>query len=186
SWFARYIGLAMFLALTGAFFTLIYSPLKQLIEGTPSEIWPKSWTEKNSNNMPVKAMWVQCFIVIVIILISSFGGESSSVFLNYLILMGNVAMTIPYMFLSYAFISFKKKKEIEKPFEIYKSTKVATFAAIVVTVTVGFANFFTIIQPAIETKDYLATIFQLIGPIFFGSVAFILYNKYEKNLKTNK
>lgn len=186
SWFARYIGLAMFLALTGALFTLIYSPLKQLIEGTPSEIWPKNWTQKNSNNMPVKAMWVQCFIVIVIIFISSFGGESSSVFLNYLILMGNVAMTIPYMFLSYAFISFKKKKEIEKPFEIYKSTKVATFAAIVVTVTVGFANFFTIIQPAIETKDYLATIFQLIGPIFFGSVAFILYNKYEKNIKTNK
>ena len=32
TWFARYIGLAMFLALLGAFFTLIYSPLKQLIE----------------------------------------------------------------------------------------------------------------------------------------------------------
>lgn len=38
AWFARYIGLAMFLALVGAFFTLIYSPLKQMIEGTPKEI----------------------------------------------------------------------------------------------------------------------------------------------------
>lgn len=31
-WIARFVGLSMFLALTGAFFTLIYSPLKTLIE----------------------------------------------------------------------------------------------------------------------------------------------------------
>ncbi|MEG0551808.1 MAG: glutamate/gamma-aminobutyrate family transporter YjeM, partial [Vagococcus sp.] len=36
-WVSRYMGLSMFLALTGAFFTLIFSPLKQLIEGTPEE-----------------------------------------------------------------------------------------------------------------------------------------------------
>lgn len=38
TWISRYMGLSMFLALTGAFFTLIFSPLKQLIEGTPKEI----------------------------------------------------------------------------------------------------------------------------------------------------
>lgn len=42
SLFARFIGLSMLLALTGGFFTLIYSPIKQLIEGTPKEIWPKN------------------------------------------------------------------------------------------------------------------------------------------------
>ena len=31
--FARYVGLSMFLTLIGALFTLIYSPLKQLMEG---------------------------------------------------------------------------------------------------------------------------------------------------------
>ncbi|MCT4491591.1 glutamate/gamma-aminobutyrate family transporter YjeM, partial [Levilactobacillus parabrevis] len=34
-WFARYTGLGMFLAYSGAFFTLTYSPLKTLILGTP-------------------------------------------------------------------------------------------------------------------------------------------------------
>lgn len=183
SWFARYIGLAMFLALTGAFFTLIYSPLKQLIEGTPSEVWPKSWTKLDKNNMPTTAMWVQCAIVVSLILLTSFGGEKASDVLNYLILMGNVAMTIPYMFLSYAFISFKKKKEIEKPFEIYKNTNVATFIAIIVTLTIGIANLFTILQPAIESKDYISTLFQIGGPIFFSIVAFILYSNYEKKFK---
>lgn len=182
SLFARYIGLSMFLALLGAFFTLAYSPLKQLIEGTPSGIWPKSWNEKDENNMHKNAMWVQCIIVVAIILISSFGGKSASVFLNYLVLMGNVAMTIPYMFLSYAFIHFKKKKEIQKPFEVYKSTKLATVAAVIVTLTVGFANIFTILQPALETKDYVSTIFQIAGPIIFGIIAILLYSSYEKKI----
>ena len=184
SLFARYIGLAMFLALLGAFFTLAFSPLKQLLEGTPSKIWPKSWTVKDNNNMHKNAMWVQCTIVVAIILISSLGGKSASVFLNYLVLMGNVAMTIPYMFLSFAFINFKKKKEIIKPFEVYKSTSFATIAAIVVTLTVGFANIFTILQPALESKDYISTLFQIAGPVIFGSIAIILYSSYEK--KTSK
>ncbi|WP_411170400.1 glutamate/gamma-aminobutyrate family transporter YjeM [Clostridium sp. MB05] len=181
-WFARYIGLAMFLALLGAFFTLAYSPLKQLIEGTPAGVWPKSWSEKDKNNMHSNAMWVQCIIVVAIILISSFGGKSASIFLNYLVLMANVAMTIPYMFLSFAFIYFKKKKEIEKPFEIYKKSSFATAAAIIVTLTVGIANLFTILQPAIEAKDYISTIFQLVGPIVFAAIALILYSLYEKRI----
>ena len=81
TWFARYIGLAMFLALLGAFFTLIYSPLKQLIEGTPKEIWPEKWTAINDNGMPVNAMWMQCIAVVAIIIIAVItGGKSSSFF----------------------------------------------------------------------------------------------------------
>lgn len=180
AWFARFIGLAMFLALTGAFFTLIYSPLKQLIEGTPKEVWPAKWTKLSKNNMPVNAMWIQCIVVIAIILLSSFGGNSASKFLDYLILMSNVAMTIPYMFLSVGFIYFKKKESIVKPFVMYKTKSMATIWAIIVTLTIGFANVFTIIQPALENKDYISTAMQLIGPLFFGSVAFYLYSRYEK------
>lgn len=183
TWFARYIGLAMFLALLGAFFTLIYAPLKQLIEGAPKGIWPKSWTELDENGMPVKAMYIQGIAVIAIILIASFGGRNSAKFLDYLILMGNVSMTIPTMFLAIAFIFFKKNDNIKKPFVIFKSKTMATVWAIIVTVTVGFANFFTIIQPAIETKDYVSTAFQLAGPIVFGLIAFILIWNFERKNK---
>ena len=186
TWFARYIGLAMFLALLGAFFTLIYSPLKQLIEGTPKEIWPENWTKVNENDMPVTAMWVQCITVVTIIIIAVITGGKSSSFLDYLILMGNVAMTIPTMFLAVAFIYFKKNDSIDKPFIFFKSKTVATVWAIIVTCTVGFANIFTILQPAIESKDYVSTGFQLAGPIVFGLVAFFLISKYEKKYKNNE
>ena len=77
----------------------------------------------------------------------------------------------------------KKNDNIKKPFVIFKSKTIATVWAIIVTITVGFANFFTIIQPAIETKDYVSTIFQLAGPIVFGLIAFILISNFERKEK---
>lgn len=184
-WVARYVGLSMFLALTGAFFTLTYAPLKQMIDGTPKELWPGKLGEVK-DDMPVNAMWAQCAIVVIMIALISFGGDSMANFWNILVNMTNVAMTIPYMFLSVAFIYFKKKKNIEKPFEIYKSNGSAMFWGVVVTLTVGFANFFSIIQPAIQDNDMATTIWQIVGPIFFGVVAVLMHSRYTKKMRTNK
>jgi len=177
AWFARYVGLSMFLALTGAFFTLTYAPLKQIIEGTPAKLWPGK-IAKIEDGIPKTAMWVQCSIAVVIIILVSFGGEAAARFFAKLILMTNVAMTLPYVFLSGAFYSFKKNKQIKKPFEIFKSNASSLIATVIVTATVAFANFFTIIQPAIE-GDLSSTIWMIVGPVFFSLVALLMYNRYE-------
>jgi amino acid transporter len=183
-WVARYVGLSMFLALTGAFFTLTYAPLKQMIDGTPAELWPgKLGYTRESDGMPVNAMWAQCAIVVVMIALVSFGGNSMSKFWDILVSMTNVAMTIPYMFLSIAFIYFKNKKDIEKPFEVFKSSGSVMFWGVIVTLTVGFANFFSIIQPAID-GDKATTIWQIAGPIFFGLVAVLMHSRYTKKVRT--
>lgn len=180
-WTARFVGISMFLALTGAFFTLVYSPLKQIILGTPKEIWPKSFT-KIKNDVPVTAAWLQCLIVSAIIAFVAFGGESAKEFFERLVLMTNVAMTIPYLFLAGAFISFKKNDKIVKHFEIYKSHTFATVAAIVTIITVGFANIFTIIEPAIN-GNVANTVWMVAGPVLFSIIALILYSSYEKKIK---
>lgn len=182
-WIARFVGLSMLLALSGAFFTLTYSPLKQLIQGTPKELWPGKLA-KIEDGMPKYAMKIQAIVVIVMILLVSFGGDAMAAFFNKLVLMTNVAMTIPYMFISGAFYSFKKKDEIEKPFVIYKTLKGSKIAAIMVTFVVGFANFFTIIQPAVD-GDISSTIWSIAGPLFFTLVALVMYNRYEKNHLSN-
>lgn len=185
-WMGRFVGLSMFLALTGAFFTLIYAPLKQLIEGTPKELWPEKFTV-TKNGMPIYAMMTQAGIVIVFILLVSFGGESAAAFFDKLIIMTNVAMTIPYMFLAAAFPFFKKKKEIHKPFEVYKNYTVALVVAIIVTCVVGFANVFSIIEPAIAKGNILDSILSGGGPLFFVIVALLIYRRYENNhLNKNK
>ena len=180
-WVARFVGISMFLALTGAFFTLTYSPLKTLIEGSPKKIWPGKLGEIK-DGMPINAMKIQAAIVIVMILAIAFGGEGASEFFTLLILMTNVAMTIPYIFLSAAFPAFKKKQlsgKVEKSFVVYKSYKGALFASIVVSIVVGFANIFTIIEPALN-GEMSKTITMILGPVLFSIIAIILYNRYEK------
>lgn len=181
--FARLVGLAMFLALTGAFFTLIYSPLKQLIEGTPKKLWP-NWLTVTKNDMPINAMNLQAIIVAIVILLISFGGESASAFFNKLVVMTNVAMTIPYMFLAIAFPFFKKHASIHKPFVVYKSYGFALFATIVVTLCIGLANIFSIIEPAIAKGNRLDTLLAGGGPLLFAIVAYLLYARYEKNTRS--
>ncbi|MGM0169720.1 hypothetical protein IGI39_004809 [Enterococcus sp. AZ135] len=179
-WVSRYMGLSMFLALTGAFFTLIFSPLKQLIEGTPKEVWPNFITD-TKNDLPVNAMKVQATIVIAIVALVSFGGSGAKYFFEVLVSMTNVSMTIPYMFLAIAFIGFKKKTEINKPFEIYKTQTTATIAVAIVTFVVGFANVFTIVQPAMQ-GDISGTIYSILGPVIFGIIALVMYRRYEKKV----
>ena len=180
-WIARFVGLSMFLALTGAFFTLTYSPLKTLIEGSPKKLWPDKFVQ-TKDEMPVNAMWVQAVIAVIIILVISFGGSNGQAFFSILVLMTNVAMTIPYLFLAGAFPAFKKKQlagEIEKPFVVYKSYGVALIASIIVSFLVGFANIFSIIEPAIDGR-ITDTVFMIAGPVLFSVIAFILYYLYEK------
>lgn len=182
AWVARLVGLSMFLALVGAFVTLGYAPLKQLIEGTPEKLWPGKLGHID-NDLPKNGLWVQCIIVVVLVLFLSFGGEGVSTFFNYLVLMTNVAMTLPYMFLTIAFVSFKKKTSIQKPFTVFTSMRTTWTAVIVVTFTIGFANLFTIIQPAL-TGDWASTIWMIAGPIVFALVALALYGRYGRHLRS--
>lgn len=185
---SRYMGISIVLCLTGAFFTLIYSPLKQLIEGTPKEMWPKK-ISIIEDGMPKNAMWFQWAIVVTFVLGITFGGQGAEAFFMKLTLMTNVAMTIPYLLIASAFPKFKEKDEIEKPFVIFKtkrSVKIATFFTVVL---VGFANISTIIEPMFKNKAD-DTIWMIIGPVFFTCLALSIYKSYEnkvlkKNIKTN-
>ncbi|MGL5650298.1 MAG: glutamate/gamma-aminobutyrate family transporter YjeM [Paraclostridium sp.] len=183
AWVARFVGLSMFLALSGAFFTLTYSPLKTLIEGAPKQVWPGKLGEIK-DGMPINAMKVQAIIVVAMILLVSFGGKSASEFFALLVLMTNVAMTIPYLFLSSAFPAFKKKQlegKVDKAFVVYKSVGMATTFAVIIGILVGFANVFTIIEPTLSSPAGLSkTLTMIAGPVLFGVIGFFLYSRYEK------
>ncbi len=179
NWIARFVGLSMFLAYTGAFFTLSYAPLKQLIEGTPAKFWPGKMAQIDKNDMPINAMLIQTIIVAVMVLVIAMGGASAQAFFAILVNMTNVAMTLPYVFLSVAYIFFVRRENIEKPFTVFKNKTFAIFMGVVVTLVVGFANIFTIIEPAIE-GDYVSTISMILGPLIFIIAALIIYARGEK------
>ncbi len=183
--FARVYALIMLLALMGAMFTLVYSPLKQLIDGTPEELWPGKMGKIAADGMPKNAMWIQCTIVCVMVLLVSFGGDTMQQFFLILTAMVNVGMTVPYMFISFAFPSFKKLKDVDRSFVIFKTQRSANIWGYVVTLTLLFANAFAIIQPAIE-GDMITTFWSLSGPVIFGLVAWAIYTRYEKRIASGK
>ncbi len=82
-------------------------------------------TTLNANGMPAIAMWLQCVLVSLFILLVSFGGDTASAFYNKLTLMANVSMTLPYLFLALAFPFFKARQDLERPFVLFK-TKAST------------------------------------------------------------
>lgn len=177
-WFARITGLSMFLAYTGAFFTLCYSPLKAIIQGTPKALWPEPMTRLNAMGMPSIAMWMQCGLVTIFILLVSFGGGTASAFFNKLTLMANVSMTLPYLFLALAFPFFKARQDLDRPFVIFKTRMSAMIATVVVVLVVTFANVFTIIQPVVEAGDWDSTLWMIGGPVFFSLLAMAIYQNY--------
>ncbi|MDU2940472.1 MAG: glutamate/gamma-aminobutyrate family transporter YjeM [Enterobacteriaceae bacterium] len=179
TWFARVTGLSMFLAYIGAFFTLIYSPLKAIIQGTPKALWPMAMTRLNANNMPANAMWMQCVLVCLFILLVSFGGDTASAFYNKLTLMANVSMTLPYLFLALAFPFFKARQGLDRPFVIFKSRISTLLATFIVVLIVAFANIFTVVQPVIEANDWSSALWMVGGPIFFSLLAMGIYENYR-------
>ena len=186
-WVARFTGLSMFLALSGAFFTLTYSPLKTLIQGAPQEVWPGNFA-KLEDGMPKNAMKIQAAIVIILIVLVSFGGKGAAEFFSLLISMTNVAMTIPYVFLAAAFPAFKKKQlkgQALESFVVYKTYTPALVATVIVSIVVTFANIFSIIEPALSGQ-VLDTIMMIAGPIIFALIAFVLYSNYEKKYTKKK
>ncbi|ETP70858.1 hypothetical protein UYO_3201, partial [Lachnospiraceae bacterium JC7] len=183
--FARIYALIMLLALLGAMFTLVYSPLKQLIEGTPSGLWPGNMGVIAEDGMPKNAMWIQCAIVSLMILLVSFGGDSMQQFFLILTAMVNVGMTIPYMFISFAFPKFKELEGMDRSFVVYKTNRSAKIWGYIVTLTLFFANLFAIIQPALD-GDYKTTFWSLSGPVIFGFVAWLIYRGYEKRVAAGK
>ncbi|WES67994.1 glutamate/gamma-aminobutyrate family transporter YjeM [Superficieibacter sp. HKU1] len=179
TWFARVTGLSMFLAYTGAFFTLSYSPLKAIIQGTPKALWPVAMTRLNQNGMPATAMGMQCVLVCLFILLVSFGGDTASAFYNKLTLMANVSMTIPYLFLALAFPFFKARQDVDRPFVIFKNRFSTLLATAIVVLIVAFANIFTVVQPIIEASDWSSALWMVGGPIFFSLLATGIYENYR-------
>ncbi|SFQ45389.1 Amino acid transporter [Lachnospiraceae bacterium XBB1006] len=176
---ARFMGISILCSLAGAVFTLIYAPLKQLIEGAPEGLLPAYFC-KMEDGMPKNAMKIQCAVVVVMDLLIGMGGDAMAQFFNVLVSMTNVAMTLPYLFISGAFIAFKRNKNIQKSFVVFKNDAATVIFTVLVTATVAFANVFTIIEPAMN-GDMQTTIWSIVGPVLFTVIALVLHARYEKN-----
>ncbi|BEV72938.1 glutamate/gamma-aminobutyrate family transporter YjeM [Paludibacterium sp. B53371] len=191
--FAAYTGVSMFCALTGAFFVLIYAPLKQMIEGVPQGIFPASWSKENQNGMPTVALRWQLGLVIVLIALGTFGGDAVADLIQNLVTLTNVTMTVPVIFIIYAYIHYLRNDAVEKPIRIFRSNGSGIFMAWCAMLTIGFANLFTVASPLYHAylgEDVGANMkegmMSIIGVVVFALIGWFMVARYERHVAQGK
>ncbi len=126
---------------------------------------------------------MQAIIVIVFIsvksIVSLISPDGAAALYELTIKMTSVGMTIPYLFLIFAWYRYKKNDKLEKDIEFFKNKKLVTIIFYVTFITVLFGNVFAIITPFVE-GDINSGIWTVIGPILFSLIAIVIYNRSEK------
>ncbi len=181
----RFTGLGIFLSYLGALIALSYAPLKQLLGATPKEFWPESFQKENKNGIRNKAINIQMLIVIMFLLVKSivglFNPDGANALFELVITMTNVGMTVPCLFLIYAWYKFRTNDSLEKDLIMIKR-KYVPIITIITLVVVSFGNIFTIIYP-FTIGDLSTGIWTIVGPFIFAILAVIIYNKSNKKIK---
>ncbi|MBU3828961.1 MAG: glutamate/gamma-aminobutyrate family transporter YjeM [Candidatus Lactobacillus pullistercoris] len=171
--FTRAIALSGLIGMMGAFFVLLYSPVKSFIMGSNPKLWPKKATKLNKNGIPANAMWAQSIFVCLLIAVVSFGGSAATSFYQILTDMGNVAATAPYIFLIGAF-PFFLKKNYPRDFRVFTNFKWTVTLVVFVEIIVCTGIIFTVIEPVLK-GNYMTAFWTGFGPIFFALIAWIFY-----------
>ncbi len=180
----RFSGLSIFLSYLGALIALTYAPLKQLVAGTPKEFWPESFSKENENGIRISALKTQALIVIAFILVKSIfsliNPEGANAIYELIINMTNVGMTLPYVFLIYAWYKYRKNDKLPKNIIMIKSNTMVTITFVLSIITVIFGNVFTVVSPFLNGQISTG-VWTIIGPIIFSILALVIYG--NSNIK---
>lgn len=166
------------MGMIGAFFVVIYSPVKSFILGSDERLWPKKLVKLNEHNIPTTAMWAQAIFVCLIIFFVAFGGSAAKSFYQILQNMVNVSSAASYIFIVGAFPAFIKK-DPERNFRIFKNSRWTLVLVILVELVIGAGIVFTVVEPILR-GDYMDAFWTAMGPIVFGLIAYIFYKGSEK------
>ena len=183
--FMRFVGLTMLLGFSGALFTLIYSPVKSLLDGAPKKMWPDFLMKKNKANMPANAMWMQTLIVCILVAIFSFLGTAAKSFYEILQFLSNVSQCVTYIFIIASFPAFRRNESLNHDYTIIKSKTNAVIISTVSYIIISLATIFTIIEPILDKSNKDGT-FQTLTMLFLMIIILIssvvIFNSYKKRV----
>jgi len=176
--YIRYTAFTMLAAYLSLLSSILYGPLKSLLKGTPTAIWPTRWLQLNRQQMPVRALWLQASLVALTILFLAWNQPFLANLYNQLTYMTNVARAIPYLIVASSFPFFLKKKVVPPEQLLIEPYSINVGFSLSVCCCIFFAIGFQIYEP-LRVGDYLNASTLLLGPATFSLFAFWLFKRAE-------
>lgn len=192
----RVVGLIMLLSSVGSLVLWTAAPVKILFSEIPEGIFGKWVSKTNNEGNPTNALLLQAIIVTALMIIPALGVGSIDTFLKTLINMTAATSLIPVLFLLWAYITMRIKKEnLPRSFKM-GNQKTGIVIGIMLLVFFIFAFVVSILPSPAALVTYFKTgfvaegaanplftlIYNALGVIIFVGFAYICYMKYEKKI----
>ena len=123
----RIYALILTITSVAAYIVWMESPLRALFSEVPEGAFPKVLTKQEEDGTLKNALWIQCAVVIVLIVVPLFGMSGLDAFFNMLTDLSALSSVPAYAMLAMAFFAFRYQNK-ESEFTAFKSR---TFALVV-------------------------------------------------------
>ena len=123
----RIYALILTITSVAAYIVWMESPLRALFSEVPEGAFPKVLTKQEEDGTLKNALWIQCAVVVVLIVVPLFGMSGLDAFFNMLTDLSALSSVPAYAMLAMAFFAFRYQNK-ESEFTAFKSR---TFALVV-------------------------------------------------------
>lgn len=120
----RIYALILTITSVAAYIVWMESPLRALFSEVPEGAFPKVLTKQEADGTLKNALWIQCAVVVVLIIVPLFGMSGLDTFFNTLTDLSALSSVPAYAMLAMAFFAFRFKNK-KSDFTIFKSKSVA-------------------------------------------------------------
>ncbi len=175
------IGWIMLIASIGGLLLWTSAPIKTFFSEVPEGVFSSKLTKQNSRGVPVRAAWLQFFIVIPLLIIPYMGSDNIGQFFDIIKTAGGSIGMIPPLLIFIAYFNIRlNHDDLERSFKMGgRKFGLAVSGMIIVIFTWIFIMAFFPYDPS-NSKWWLITIWNTLGILIFVLPMYIWYSRYER------
>ncbi|MFL0248450.1 amino acid permease [Candidatus Clostridium stratigraminis] len=122
-----------------AYVVWIESPIRAMFSEVPENTFPKVLTKKSEDGTLKNALWIQCIVVIIMIIVPAVGLNSVDWLFKTLTNLSSLSLIIPYIILAFAYLAYRLKGN-QAPYTMFKSNSLA-IAVSILLIVLGILGF---------------------------------------------
>lgn len=177
-WFVKVIGFVYTIITLVALVLWSLALSKAVFSEAPKGTFPAWMTKKTKGGILKNALIFQTTLSFLFILITTFGGESAGDLYYKIYDMSTMAFTLPYLFLSIAYIKFRRDGH-RSPFQMCKNNTLACIIGVIVVLL----NVAAIIFAGYDLSKPLAEQMDVIKLYYGGLAMFLIIGAVIKKIK---